>query len=492
MLNSLVDTIRRGVALFCTAGFCLMVSAAAAQNHSVPARRAQVRVLLVSDIHFDPFADPSKVEKLAAAPERRWLAILRAAPSPDRAARFAALEKACHARGSDTDFPLFESSLRAMRADASAARIILVSGDLLAHKFSCKYNTAVMHASAAGYSAFAAKSLEFVIQQLRSQFPGVPVYSALGNNDSGCGDYQIDPGGAFLDAIAPALSADVPVAERREARREISAGGDYGVTLPAPMQHTRLLVIDDVFMSSQYETCGGKPDPAPAGEQIAWLRSQLELAMRDHEKVWLMAHIPPGIDPYSSIRKITDVCAGGAPVKFLSTDALPETIAEFGDVIRLAVFGHTHMDELRLLRARSAGKSESAVALKLVPSISPVDGNHPSFMVAAVDPASAMITDYHVIAASNQTGVGTEWREEYDFDRAYGASEFSAASVGELARSFRADAPAKTPSSNEYLRDYFVGDRSALLKLFWPEYTCAMVRDTADGFRSCACNGGNK
>ena len=34
---------------------------------------------------------------------------------------------------------------------------------------------------------------------------------------------------------------------------------------------------------------------------------------------------------------------------FLSSEALPETMAKYGDVIRLAIFAHTHMDEMRLL-----------------------------------------------------------------------------------------------------------------------------------------------
>lgn len=447
---------------------------------------------MVSDIHFEPFWDPGKVAQLQAAPVSRWKAIFAAAPSPDRAERFAALQKECSARGTDTDYALLASSLQAMRASAADAKVITVSGDLLAHHFSCKYKAVVPTATADGHNAFAAKTLEFVVGELRGAFRGVPVYAALGNNDSGCGDYHLDAGGKFLQAITPALSADLPAAKRARARREIAAGGYYGVTLPAPMEDTRLLVLDDLFMSDQYATCGGKTDPAPAAAQIAWLRGQLVQAQHDHVKVWVMAHIPPGIDPYSTIRKMASVCVGASPVEFLSSDALPNTIAEYGDVIRLAVFGHTHMDELRLLRAKAAGESKSAVALKLVPSISPVDGNNPSFIVAEVNPVSATLTDYRVLAASNQTGLGTEWHEGYDFDQAYGASEFSAASVERLIGDFRADPMSKTPVSNEYLRDYFVGDRSALLKLVWPEYACALVRDTAAGFRSCACSRGLK
>ena len=36
------------------------------------------------------------------------------------------------------------------------------------------------------------------MRKLRGALPGVPVYAALGNNDSDCGDYQLDPDSAFL------------------------------------------------------------------------------------------------------------------------------------------------------------------------------------------------------------------------------------------------------------------------------------------------------
>ncbi|MGH9589865.1 MAG: metallophosphoesterase [Terracidiphilus sp.] len=479
----------RASVLCCAAGICLTANAAAAPK--LPARdgHASVRVLMVSDIHFDPFWDPANAAQLAAAPESRWTAILSGTPSPDRAERFAALQKSCNAKGDDTDYALFQSSLRAMRTQAAGAAFVTVSGDLLAHEFSCKYHAAVPRATAAGYQAFAANTFQFVLEQLRRALPGVPVYAALGNNDSGCGDYRLDAGGAFLRAVAPALSADLPEEERRLARREIARDGSYSATLPASVERTRLLVIDDVFSSNIYATCGGKPDAEPAAEQNAWLRGQLAKARREHEKVWVMGHIPPGIDPFSTIQKMANVCAGGAPAMFLRSDALAATLAEFGDVVRLAVFAHTHMDELRLLRAERPGPRAGAVAVKMVPSISPLHGNKPSFVVAGVDPASAILKDYRVIAGSNGTGIAAEWSEEYDFDRAYGVSDFSPASLKRTIAGFRADPGAKTAASQEYLRNYYPGDLSPLLKPFWPEYTCALANDTAEGFRSCACGG---
>jgi len=54
---------------------------------------------------------------------------------------------------------------------------------------------------------------------------------------------------------------------------------------------------------------------------------------------------------------------------------------------------------------------------------------------------------------------------------------------------FRADPGAKTEASESYLRYYFVKNRSLELKMFWPEYVCALGNDTVEGFRSCMCAG---
>jgi len=204
-----------------------------------------------------------------------------------------------------------------------------------------------------------------------------------------------------------------------------------------------------------------------------------------------MGHIPPGIDPYSTIRSLKNVCAGDAPTMFLSSDELGKTLAEFGDVVRLAIFGHTHMDELRLLEPdkKDGGAAGPAVALKMVPSISPIDGNNPSFMVAQVDAGTATLRDFRVIAASNQTGVDTKWTEEYDFGKEYQQPGFSATSVAALIAGFEADPQARSEASEDYLKNYYVRDQSLALKVFWPQYVCALGSRTAETYRACVCTG---
>lgn len=473
---------------------CFPIAAALSQAQSSP-RPATVQALMVSDIHFEPFWDPAKVVRLNAAPVAGWKAILAAAETPGRANSFAALQKQCGARGVDTSPTLFESSLQAMRAQAAGARFITVSGDLIAHDFSCKFAAALPHASHQDYESFVEKTIAFVLAELRGAFPGVPVYAALGNNDSDCGDYRLDERSAFLAAEGRIFAADLPAADRKRAEQTFAEGGNYTAELPAPIRDARIVVLDDLFLASDYKSCAGKSDFAPAAAQIAWLRSQLETARRGGQHIWVMAHIPTGVNPYATARKMRDLCGGEDPVMFLSSDALGQTLAEFGDVIRLVIFAHTHMDELRLLEPAQSGVTKSAgraVAVKMVGSISPVDGNNPSFTVAVVDPKTAEVSDYQVIQGSNQTGenqtgVDTQWSREYDFDSAYGQSGFNAASVTQLIGEFSHDPAAESGASQEYLHVYFVRDASVVLKAFWPQYVCALDNDTGAAYRSCVC-----
>ena len=467
-----------------------MSSVVYAQSAKAPVRsHAQtVQALFVSDIHFEPFWDPAKAKELAAAPVAEWKSILAAPESADREGRFAELQETCHAKGVDTSEVLLESSLRAMREDASRAKFVIVSGDLMAHAFSCKFAKLLPKAMPGEYRSFAEKTVEYVIGSLREAMPGVQVYAALGNNDSDCGDYQLDAGGEFLDDEAGKFTRGFPAAEREQAERAFAAGGYYNVMLPAPMERTRLLVLDDLFMSRRYKTCGGKDDPAPSAEQIAWLEQELNEARRRNEKVWVMAHIPPGVDPYiSTATKGSDICTGNKPTMFLSSEALPDAMAKYGDVIRLAVFAHTHMDEIRLLESADAESGGNAVVVKMVPSISPVDGNNPAFTVATIDPATATMKDYRVIAASDKTGADTSWTEEYDFAKTYNEPAFSAGAVQDLIGRFSADRGAQGSESESYIHNYDVGQPVRALQMFWPLYLCAVKNDTGAAFSECVC-----
>lgn len=445
-----------------------------------------ISALMLSDIHFDPFHDPALAGRLLDAPEGGWNAILAGDASVDEAEVFGRLQKTCGARGVDTSFALLGSSLKAMKADAPDAKFALVSGDLVVHGIDCRFKALLPGKTQAEYAAFVAKTARYVVGQVRLALAGMPVYVALGNNDSSCGDYQMNRGDDFL-AATQELMVDglASPAEKKAALASYAAGGDYSVMMRAPMEGTRLIVLDDLFQSRRYTACGKKLDAAATEAEITWLRKQLAGARVAKERVWVMGHIPPGVDPYSTFSKMKAICAGDPPVMFLANEELADVMGEYADVIRLGVFGHTHMDEMRLFGDDGGGAAKK-VAIKMVASISPVDGNNPSFTVARVDPVSAQLVDYEVIAASNQTGVDTVWSKEYSFGATYHQA-FSASGVGEVLEQFGADPDVRGDMSVAYLKDYFVGTNMGALKPLWPQYVCAQGNHTEKGFAACVC-----
>ncbi len=485
---------------------CLLAFSTAALVAQTPAAHnatahnaATVPVLMLSDIHFDPFHDPAKVPQLLDAPVSQWHRILSAPDSPQQAEQFADLQTTCKAKGIDTPMSLLTSALTAAHEREPHPLFITVSGDLMAHKFDCLYQkfhpAEVKDTYAADYSAFAAKTVAFVTLELHEAFPGVPVYLALGNNDSGCADYRESTDSAYLKSDAKTFSAVVlNKYNAQQILKDFSALGDYRVDLPAPFHHTRLLVMQDIFEAKRYATCGGKASGMEAAQQIAWLRGELADAREKHDRVWVMAHIPPGIDAYStfvSTHKDSTGCRYGQPTEFLGSDLFADTLRDNTDVIKLVLLGHTHMDEMRLYRAASG---DGAIPGKLVPSISPVDGNTPSFTVASVDPAKAILVDYSVYAAKNRLGLGGAWPLEYTYSASYNQPDYSAASVAALLHGFLADPQSKTTQSQAYESHYFVSGTGAGMNLkavamsvVWPVYACSITHDHAASFTACAC-----
>lgn len=477
-------------------GLATLPGVAAAQTATPPAHQqirssqnATIPALFISDIHFDPFHDPAKVRQLVAAPASRWSSILSRPPSPNQPQAFTALQQTCHARGVDTPDTLFRSSLRAMRARQPDAKFMLVSGDLVAHAFSCRYRALFPYATRAEYQSFVEKTIRYVVGQLRASFPRMPIYVALGNNDSACGDYRLDPSNNFLANTAHIVATGLPASDRAAAIQNFSQNGSYSVLMVSPMKNTRLIVLDDLFLSKGYRSCAGERDSAPADAQISWLRDQLEDARQAGQKVWIMGHIPTGIDPYATARRLGAMCGHLHPVLFLSSTKLADLLIEYADVVRLGIFAHTHMDEIRLLQPENtaSGSASLAVVIKMVPSISPVDGNDPSFTIARINPSSATLQDYKVVSASNHTGIGTRWSVEYDFAQSFHQQQFSPATVRTLIAKFAADPDANTAVSQQYIRHYFIGDRSSELKPFWPQYICALANANIESYAACVC-----
>ncbi len=455
------------------------------------AQKASVPVELLSVLHFDPFHDPAKAAQLVKAPVAQWDAILGSADTADQASEFAAVQEACHSKQvMDSPYALLNGALHEAKAMAAKPAFVEVSGDLLVHDFDCRYRAALKLEKAAGddqslSAAFAAKTAVFVMKKVEAVNAGIPVYFALGNNDSRCNHNRLDVHDAFLKATGQAVLdgfLGVSAPQRKQALQTYDAAGYYAVTMTAPMVNTKLLVIDDIYMMSKFSGCSAdQSNTAGADEQIAWLTRQLDEARKQGEFVWMLGHLPPMVNPVSSMAKGRALCASGAE-QYLSTNDLLNVLEKHADIIRLAVFGHTHFDELHLLANKGAG-----VPVKVVASVSPVNGNNPTVTVGQVAPAAAQLTDYTVYVASNNTGVNATWSKEYGFGETYHEAAFTAATLADLIGRLHADHAGTGAENQAYQAHYYNGAKITLPGPLWAGYVCSLDHPTANGFAACAC-----
>ena len=247
------------------------------------------QVLVMSDLHFDPMADPQLVDQLAAAEPEQWRAIL------DSSA-----DQSLGRYGRDANWLLLRSALRQMAETLPHPAFVLISGDFLAHGFRREFDAAARDHSDAAYRVFVGKTMQFLEQQLQGAFPATPILPALGNNDEECGDYQLQPHGPFLADTLPILQRLVGSAGGPEFDRDWQSYGNYS----ARVGGIRVLSTNTNFLSVHYRNaCGSPADGDPGRATLGWLEAELAAAKQAGEPVWLLYHIPPGIDGYATLRQ---------------------------------------------------------------------------------------------------------------------------------------------------------------------------------------------
>jgi sphingomyelin phosphodiesterase acid-like 3 len=446
---------------------CAMVASAAFAQVSPAAGRA----LLISDIHLDPLADPAIVKQLIEAPVSQWEAIFESSQ-----------HKAFSPYGSDTNYPLLVSALAAATAQAPFDYVVF-TGDALRHNFSPAFVAA--GGTAEQFPDFAAKTEAFVVQELQGKLK-VPVIAALGNDDSGCGDYQIPPDGPYLAATANALTV---LAGSAEAKSTFQLGGYFSVAHPT-VANQEILVLNTVFWSASYKSCAANSgDPGEA--EMEWLGWKLYNARLQHHGVTLAMHIPPGMDAYTSAH---GQCQ--APTSFWQAKYATEfgaLMSAYSDVVQRAFAGHTHMDDFRFVAAglASGGGASggwasggaASLALRMTPSVSPIFKNNPGFSVMSYSLTTADVLDIttYFLALSSQT---PSWANEYQFDSAYQVGSFSAASLSTIAAAIRSgDGGARAAYENYFAVSTHSGIHASSLAF----YTCALDHFAAASYSECVC-----
>jgi sphingomyelin phosphodiesterase acid-like 3 len=415
--------------------------------------------LSVSDIHFDPFADPAIIAKLEAADVAQWDAILSSSSvhsfSPS---------------GSDVNDPLRRSAMAEMKKQIPSPAFVLISGDFLAHKFDQTYQQYATDKSPAAYTAFVTKTIAYVAEGFRKAYPGVPVYPTLGNNDSDCGDYAVAPDSVFLANFRDVWK---PLVRSRSFDRRFPTGGYYHADVPA-LQNVRIIALNTNFFSTNYKNPCGKPGPDPGLRQLDWLDAELRLARVEGKRVWLLFHIPPGIDVYDSEER-GGACPDLKPQTFWKDEYQQQYLqiaAAHQKTILGSFAGHTHQDEFRIA---------TGDFIHITPSVSPVFGNNPAFEIVDVNRRG----DIAGYTAHHLPNVTLPWSREYSFDDAYAKPAYTAATLTELATVIGSDAATRTQYFGYLSSGAAKSSAEALAK--WQGYWCGLRTMTESAFSACYC-----
>ncbi len=413
----------------------LLITLAFLASFVPSAKAANNKFLLVSDIHFDPMADPTLVAELAAAEPAQWEAILQRS----KLTRFSQY-------GQDTNWWLLQSALDQMRKTLPHPSFVMYTGDLLAHGFPKAFQNATHDDDLQHYRAFVLKTVQFIALEFQKRFPNTTILVTPGNNDEECGDYSIRAGGTFLSDTA-SLAQQLALGSATFTE-EWKALGSYNVPHPE-LSGVRILSMNTVFFSNNYHAtsfpqgCANVPSNGPA-DLLAWLASNLAAAKEANQRVWLMFHIPPGIDGYASTHKretadaATNPSANGSCADSIVPMWLPEWTTRFDalletyrDTVLASFSGHTHTDDFRLMS--SAGVNRAFVLVD--PPVSPIYDQNPSFRVVtfASDGTLDDQTTYYLtnLKAASSTVRG-KWKREYQFSKEWRMRRLDLASLGKI------------------------------------------------------------
>jgi hypothetical protein len=358
----------------------------------------EIKVLLFSDLHFNPFSGlRSGVTNLSLNhPESNW--------DPT--------DVSDHYQ-SDPSWFLIKSALENARTNSPCA--VLCLGDFVAHNFQARCRQDHHLKTTPTETLFQTETLLAHVFQSTFTNRSAMFVPVLGNNDT-TNDYS-RPGQEFLQSFVAAWHGAVPPPQSvdetpKDFDDSFTNAGHYMVTLPAPLTN----VVAIVFNSTIFSTSSANDDLAEAPDQITWLNQSLQQAARRQKHVWLLCHIPPGTNIFGFHDPFW---AADYTSRFVHLVNQANAANPTDPLITACFCGHTHMDEFKVI---CDAHSQPTAFIHIIPAISPDHRNNPAYQVLSVD-RSGHILDYDTMYLANFNRLEFQdwssahpvWAREYRF-----------------------------------------------------------------------------
>lgn len=274
------------------------------------------------------------------------------------------------------------------------------------------------------------KNIDSVLTGLHkmSAVNNIPLFYLPGNNDGLGGDYCLftDENGrspfSLVNGYAPYPYQAFNVSKTPGGNGAWMISDDAALTSGyyAAMIMTGLRIISLNSVIWSHSVCGQctqdcQLQQAAGAKQMAWLEQQLADAANAGDKVYVAMHVPPGADAYESSRN------PAKPVMMWNNpgwqNQFLKAVSQYQQTIAGIFYGHTHMDEFRLLYGDSVNSAITQVAISC-PGVSARSGNNPGFKLVTVDPISKFPIDFTTYYTTVNPVM---WQQPYSFSSLSGS-----------------------------------------------------------------------
>ncbi|CAJ1399504.1 unnamed protein product [Effrenium voratum] len=295
--------------------------------------------------------------------------------------------------GCDPPFGLMGSAAAAARSFTEAdAEFVLYTGDFSRHRMLMMEdpytNVSNIIGSVAGI--------------IKGHFKNLPnLFGALGNDDNPANYFQNITTDQATNPWFRSVSASMQRANcmSNETRQQY----DYGSFFEAQYGNLTILSIATVIYSVQHQPSSPSGLPTDPFRQLAWLRRKLGEAFEEDRRVWIVGHIPPGMETFG----YTQLWHPQYLEAYLEIVQDPE----LGSVIAAQLFGHVHKEEIRLL----PDPPPNAGPILLSASLSPVYYNQPAFRSVSYDRNTGDVLDFDTFYANVSSKSNLDWAQGYSF-----------------------------------------------------------------------------
>jgi sphingomyelin phosphodiesterase acid-like 3 len=454
----------------------LQITACSSGSNGTTIAQNNFPVLVFSDVHFNPYYDPSLFPALNSSDVGQWASIFQTskitAPS---------------VWGTDTNYPLLVLTLSAMRQNLETSPFIIFTGDILGHYLPQTYYQLAGSSNppsvedVAAMKAFTNKAVTFFMNQVRMSVGNVPVLFALGNADSYTG---LGPDSTFLTNTAELYYTQFlnGTVDHQAFLTTFVSGGYYSAEPPG----TNLMIIGlNTFEFSPPNPYMGDASAAVTA-QLAWLDSTLASAQGKGKKVWLLMHVPPGADKYSTAQAMdsnghitatttTMMWNQNYQANFL------QILSKYPGLVVQTLAAHTHMDEYRIMAPDAA--------LDITPGISPYFGNNPAFKVFTFSSDSLKALNYTSLNYDLATNP-EQFNSYYTFSSAYSMNGLLNDSFAQLYPALATDHTKQVFFRGHYFsgHNYSIPVANAFNPITdrnWPIYWCGIGNVGEQEFIDC-------